>query len=74
MNDIHLLTKQEVADALHLSHYTIDAWVSKRKHLPFVKFGRKVFFKESDVLEYIRRQTFAPESSTKALPAEGRKS
>ncbi|MBI5037738.1 MAG: helix-turn-helix domain-containing protein [Candidatus Kerfeldbacteria bacterium] len=74
MDNDRFMTKQEVADLLHLSPFTIDQWVSKRRNLPYVKIGRKVMFYESDIREYLRRQTVVPESSTTALPAEGRKS
>ena len=60
MDDIRFLTKEEVAKVLHLSKYTIDAWVSKRRNLRYVKIGRNVMFHESDVLEYISRQTVSP--------------
>ncbi|MEW6051052.1 MAG: helix-turn-helix domain-containing protein [Candidatus Zixiibacteriota bacterium] len=60
-DDREYLTKREVAALLRLSPYTIDAWVSQRRELPFVHFGRRVCFDKKDVLAWIEKNKVQPE-------------
>ncbi len=55
-----LLNKKQVASILGLSIYTIDKWVSERKHLPFTKMGSRVLFSQEDVEKFIQRMRVAP--------------
>ena len=45
-----LITKRELARRLRLSTRSIDAWM-RTKHLPFLKIGKTVRFRWSDVME-----------------------
>lgn len=55
------LSKYEIAAYLSLSRYTIDAWVSQRREIPFIKMGRRVLFDISDIEAWIERQKVKPE-------------
>lgn len=55
------MSKREIAAYLSLSHYTIDAWVSQRREIPFIKMGRRVLFDISDIEAWIERQKVKPE-------------
>lgn len=66
MNSIHelatndrasvgLLRKKELAQQLAISKRTLDVWMQKGR-IPFLKVGRSVRFRLSDVLEKL--QTF----------------
>jgi excisionase family DNA binding protein len=44
----NLLSLTEAAAALHLKPSTMRAWVLRRK-IPFVKLGRRVLFRRSDL-------------------------
>lgn len=53
-------SKRELADFLGLSIFTIDAWVSQRREIPFVKMGRRVMFAVDDVEAWIRQRKVMP--------------
>jgi excisionase family DNA binding protein len=53
-----LLTVEQAADYLTLAKSTLDIWrISGGHGLPFVKLGRSVRYKKSDLDEYLKRQT-----------------
>jgi len=56
----HFLNKKELAEFLGLSVYTIDAWVSERREIPFVKMGRRVMFDMADVEDWIEKSKHRP--------------
>lgn len=60
-DDRKLLTKRQVATLLQVSPYTIDAWVSQRRELTFVRVGRCVRFDMKDVQAWIDRNRVQPE-------------
>jgi excisionase family DNA binding protein len=47
---VGLLRKRELAQQLAISKRTLDAWMQKGR-IPFLKVGRSVRFRLSDVLE-----------------------
>ena len=49
-----LLSKSEVAARLRISPRTLDQWMRK-KRVPFLKIGKTVRFRFSDVLEKLSR-------------------
>lgn len=55
------MSKYEIAAYLSLSRYTIDAWVSQRREIPFIKMGRRVLFDIDDIEAWIERQKVKPE-------------
>ena len=52
---VGLLRKKELAQQLAISKRTLDVWMQKGR-IPFLKVGRSVRFRLSDVLEKL--QTF----------------
>ena len=44
----HLLSVKEAAQQLGISHYTIEAWLSKKK-LQRTKVGRRTMIRESEL-------------------------
>ena len=53
-----LFTPKQTAQELHVSPDTLAAWRCRGAYgLPFVKIGSKVFYKQSDIEEFIRRRT-----------------
>jgi len=53
-----LLTEDQVAQRLGLKPATLQIWrVTGRYHLPFVKCGRLVRYREEDVRAFIDRRT-----------------
>ena len=53
-----LLTPDQVAAALGLSHRTLAAWRSKRRHpLAWVKVGSRVRYRRQDVAAWLESQT-----------------
>ena len=54
------LSKQELAEFLGLSIYTVDSWVSERREIAFVKMGRRVMFDMKDVLEWVEANKMQP--------------
>ena len=60
-----LLTPEEVANALGLSHRTLAAWRSNRRNLlPYVKVGNRIRYRRQDVAAWLesRRHTSSAEA------------
>jgi hypothetical protein len=56
-----LLTPSQAAEAIGVQPQTLAVWrASKRYPLPYVKSGRLVRYRESDLLEFIRQRTVHP--------------
>jgi len=49
-----LLVKREVAAKLKRSMRTIDQWMASGR-LPYIRFGRSIYFKWSDVIAKLDR-------------------
>ena len=61
-----LLTPDDVSRILGIKVQTLAAWrCRKRYRLPFVRSGRLVRYRASDVDEFIRRRTQSPIGPTK---------
>jgi len=54
---IKLLTRPQAADRLGLQVQTLASWAMDGRHLPVVKVGRSVRYKESDVDAFIEKST-----------------
>lgn len=53
-----LLTRQEAAEYLGITSRTLAVWACvKRYNLPYVKIGRLVKYRRSDLDDFIERQT-----------------
>jgi NitT/TauT family transport system substrate-binding protein len=52
MNEIDILTTKEAADMLRLSPAAIHK-LKREGKLPFVRLGRKVFFKKSTLQNFV---------------------
>jgi excisionase family DNA binding protein len=50
---VGLLRKRELAEKLAISKRTLDVWMAKGR-IPFLKVGRSVRFRLSDVLEKLQ--------------------
>ena len=55
--DDALLTRGQAAAYLSLRPQTLAAWASAGKNLTYVKVGRAVRYRQSDIDQYIERQT-----------------
>jgi len=51
-----LLTRHEVAKKLKIGVSTLDKLV-KQKKIRVVRFNRRVFFKEEDILDFLNKHT-----------------
>lgn len=57
-----LLTRKEAAEFLGLTEHTLAVWASnKRYDLPYVKVGRLVKYRYSDLLAFVERNTLQAE-------------
>ena len=56
------INKKELAEYLGLSVFTIDAWVSQRREIPFIKMGKRVMFDMDDVKSWIEESKIHPDS------------
>jgi hypothetical protein len=52
-----LLTEVQASDVLHLSVRTLQAWRGQGRGPYYVRAGRAVRYRRSDLLEWIRQQT-----------------
>ena len=53
----NLITIEKLSENLGLSKKTLHNWVSLRK-IPYVKIGRKVYFRSSSLRQWIERKEF----------------
>lgn len=52
-----LLTRQQAAEFLGVKEHTLAVWAcSKRYNLPYVKIGRLVKYRYSDLLAFVEQQ------------------
>jgi hypothetical protein len=54
----HLLPEIDAATRLHLSPKTMQAWRVQGRGPPFVKLGRRVFYRSSDLKNFIDENVF----------------
>lgn len=54
------LTPDQAADYLRLSERTLIRWRNMRKGPPWVKAGRRVIYRRSDLDAWLERQTQMP--------------
>jgi len=58
LTDIHLVTPVQTAEILGVVLGTLSVWrCTRRYNLPFVKIGRKVFYRGSDIQSFIESRT-----------------
>ena len=54
METTELLSPRETATRLHVTYGTLSVWrCTHRKALPFVKIGRKIFYRPQDIERFI---------------------
>ena len=56
MMDVELLDKREAARLLAIKARSLDRYISARL-IPYVKIGRLVRFRRSDLIKWIERKT-----------------
>ena len=55
------MTRHEAAEYLGLAPATLEVWASTGRYsLPFVKIGRRAFYRRSDLDAFITRRTINP--------------
>ncbi len=55
------LSRKEAADYLGLALATLEIWASTgRYNLPFIKIGRRVYYRRSDLDAFIEQRTVHP--------------
>lgn len=53
-----LLNTAEAAEMLRIKKGTLNIWrCTKRYDLPYVKIGRKIFYKTEDIYNFIKNNT-----------------
>ena len=52
---VQLLTPEEVSQATGLSVETLAQWRSRKRHLPYLKIGRRIRYDLKDVEAYLKR-------------------
>ena len=73
LNLEQLLTPREAAPLLRTTAGVLAIWRFRReKQLPFVRWGKKVFYRASDIQEFINRQ-LVPGDSTKTAETLGKR-
>ena len=50
-----LLTPADAATILHVPVKTLARWRFENSHLPYVTLGRKVLYRESDLVDFVAR-------------------
>lgn len=58
------LNSAEVANILGVTEGTLAVWrCTKRYQLPFVKIGRKIFYRSEDVQSFVESRTYCKAST-----------
>lgn len=53
-----LLTRKEASNYLGVTEGTLAVWAStKRYELPYIKVGRLVKYRQSDIVEFLKKRT-----------------
>ena len=52
-----LLTRQEAAELLTIQPQTLAVWAAARKNISFIKVGKSVRYRLSDLRAFLERQT-----------------
>ena len=55
-----LLNAKEAAEYLKLSYYTLEKWRTRKQGLPYVKIGTRVFYRQSDLDNWLASNTHDP--------------
>ena len=55
-----LMTAQQVARLLGISTETLRKWRAKRKCLPYVRVGRHIRYRATDVAAFVEQKTVMP--------------
>lgn len=50
-----LLTPADAATMLHVPVKTLARWRFENSHLPYVTLGRKILYRESDLVDFVAR-------------------
>ena len=58
VNHDPLLTREQAAKYLTITEYQLDADRQRKRLIPFVKVGRLVRYRKSDLDAYLTQQTF----------------
>ena len=53
--DVELLTPEQVSELTGLSVDTLAQWRSKKRHIDFLKIGRRIRYDRRDVEQYLER-------------------
>ena len=56
-----LLTRKQAAVALNMKPQTLAIWACQRRGPAITKFGNRCMYLESEILDYIQRNTAQPE-------------
>ncbi len=65
------LTAAQVAETLGVTTGTLAVWrCTKRYQLPFVKIGRKIFYRSEDVNAFVESRTFCRISAEDNIAGE----
>jgi hypothetical protein len=60
MDQLELVSPADAAAALHIKKQTLAVWRCAKRHpLPYVKVGRRVFYKRKDLECFVERNTLA---------------
>lgn len=54
-----ILNERTTADALSLSVKTLQAWRRQKRGLAYIKLGRSIGYKESDIEAFLKRSRVA---------------
>ena len=56
-----LVSRQEAADILNVQPQTLAKWASTQRYaLPYIKVGKAVRYRRSDLQQFMRRNTIGP--------------
>lgn len=58
-----LIADAEAAEILRQRTQTLAAWRCEKRGPPYVKIGRRIFYRRSDIAEWLGKQLHVPASN-----------
>jgi predicted DNA-binding transcriptional regulator AlpA len=63
VNPDELISAKKTADQLHVKEATLTAWRNQKRGPAYLKIGRAVYYRPSDIREWLAAQRVAPEAA-----------
>jgi predicted DNA-binding transcriptional regulator AlpA len=64
-----ILNTQEAAHYIGLTEYALIGWRYKRTGPPYIKIGRRIMYRRSDLNDFLEQRRIDPSQNSEKIPA-----